>query len=85
MCFLHVDIFFCSGRGSFVVLSAPGRARSPPEHHDASEGPGRSPWYFVWRFKVQVTAGRQSEHTEPSRLMQTDVQVKKMTDGSRDM
>ena len=36
--------FFSSGRGSFLVLSAPGHAGSPPEHHGASVDPGRGPW-----------------------------------------
>ena len=31
--FLHIDNFFSSGRGSFLVLSAPGHAGSPPERH----------------------------------------------------
>ena len=35
--------------------------------------------------KSQVTTGRLSEHVEPSRPMQTHVQVKKMSDGSCDI
>ena len=33
--------------------------------------------------KSQITMGRHSEHVEPSRPMQTHVQLKKMSDGSR--
>ena len=35
--------------------------------------------------KSQVTTGRHSEHIEPSKPMQTHVQVKKMSDGSCDI
>ena len=57
---LHVDIFFSSGRGSFVVLSAPEYAGNPPEHHGANVGPGRGPWHVLWRFKVARTYGEVS-------------------------
>ena len=36
----------------FLVLSTPGHAGSPPEHHGASVGPGRGPWHGLWGFKV---------------------------------
>ena len=50
-------LFFCSGRGSFLVLSAPGRAGSPPKHHGASVGPDRGPWHVLWEFKVASSNG----------------------------
>ena len=46
------NMFFSSGRGSFLVLSAPGHAGSPPAHHSPSLGPGRGPWHVLWGFKV---------------------------------
>ena len=53
MCFfLHIGVFFSSGRESFPVLSAPGYAGSPPEHQGASVGPGRDPCHVLWGFKV---------------------------------
>ena len=81
MCFFwHLGIFFSSGRGSFLVLSAPWHAGSPPGHHGASLAlaeartcSGGSKW--------QVPTGSDSEHVEPSRPMQTHVQVKAMSDG----
>ena len=85
MWFLHIGIFFSSGRWSFLVLSAPGHAGSPPEHHGTSVGLGRGPWHVLWGSKSQVTTGRLSEHVEPPRPMQTHVQVKKMPDGSCDI
>ena len=45
-------IFFSSGRGSFLILSAPWHAESPPEHQGARVGPGRYPWHGLWGFKV---------------------------------
>ena len=51
--FVHIGISFSSGRGSFLVLSAPGHAGSPPEHHGASVDPGRGPWLVLWGFKVE--------------------------------
>ena len=82
VCFLHIGIFFSPGRGSFLVLSALGHAGSPPEHQGASVGPSRGPWHVLWGFKVAVPTGSDSEHVEPSRPMQTHVQVKIMSDGS---
>ena len=64
----------------FLVLSAPGYAPSLLEHHGASVGPGRGPWHVLWG---QVTTGRHSEHVEPSRPMQTHIQVEKMPDELR--
>ena len=49
--FLHIGIFFSSGRGSFLVLSAPGHTGSPPEHHGASVGPSGGSWHVFWGFK----------------------------------
>ena len=55
--FLHFGNFFSSGRGSFLVLSAPWHAGSPPGHHGASLGPGRGPWHVLWGFKVASPHG----------------------------
>ena len=57
MCFFGTcGIVFSSGLpvvfGSFLVLSAPWHAGSPPEHHGASVGPGRRPWHVLWGFKI---------------------------------
>ena len=52
MCFFYTSAFFLFGRESFLVLSAPGHAGRPPEHHGASVGPGRAPWHVLWGFKV---------------------------------
>ena len=50
--FFHIGNFFSYDGGSFLVLSTPGHAGSPPEHHGASVGPGRGPWHVLWGFKV---------------------------------
>ena len=74
--FWHIGILFSSGRGSFLVLSAPWHAGSPPGH-----------WVLVWALaevhgtcsgdsKWQVPSGRDSEHVGPSRPLRTHVQVK---------
>ena len=55
--FFGIDIFFSSGRGSFLVLSAPWHAGSPPEHKGANVGPGRRPWHVLWGFKVASPHG----------------------------
>ena len=68
-------IVFASGRGSFLVLSAPWHARSPP-------GPLTQVWALAevrgtWSggSKWHVRSGRHSEHVEPSRPMQTHVHI----------
>ena len=50
--FLDIDIFFSSGRGPFLVTSAPEHTESPPEHHGANVGPARGPWHVLWEFKA---------------------------------
>ena len=50
--FFNINIFFFSDRGSFLVLSAPGHAGSPPEHLGVSVGSGRGPSHVLWGFKV---------------------------------
>ena len=57
--FLHIRHFFLSSRGSFLMLSAPGHAGSPPEHHGESVGPGRGPWHVLWAFKVASNRGEE--------------------------
>ena len=82
MCFfLHIDILFSASRGSFLVLSALGHAGSPPEHHGASVGLAEVRGTCSRGSKSQVTTGRHFEHVEPSRPMQTHVQVEKLSDG----
>ena len=71
--FWSIGTSFSSGRGSFLVFSAPWHAGSPP-------GPRAQVWALVdvrgtcsggstW----QVPSGRDSEHVEPFRPMQTHV------------
>ena len=55
--FWHIGILFSSGRGSFLVLSAPWHTGSPPEHHGASVYPGRRQWHVLWGFKVASPHG----------------------------
>ena len=85
--------FFSSGRGSFLVLSAPWHAGGPP-------GPRAQVWALAevrstWPggSKWQVPSGRDSEHVEPGpckpkyRLKKcptAHVKVKRMSDGSCD-
>ena len=76
-------ILFSSGRGSFLVLSAVA-AGSPPGHHGASLAPAEVRGTCSRGSKWQISAGSDSEHVEPSRPMQTYVQVKRMSDGACD-
>ena len=57
ICFCTSACFSSSGRGSILVLSAPGHAGSPPEHHDASVGPGQGQCHVLWGFKVARNHG----------------------------
>ena len=84
--FLHIGIFFSSGREVFSGALGPGARREP------SQTPRRQVWALVRvrgtcsrGSKSQVTTGRHSEHVEPSRSTQTHVQVKNMSDGSCDI
>ena len=47
--------------------------REPARTPRASLGPGRGPRHVLWGSKWQVPSGRDSEHVEPSRPMQTHV------------
>ena len=84
MCFVGPSTLFSpSGRGSFLVLSAPGHAGSLP-------GPRAQVWPLAevrgtcsGGSKWQVPSGRDFEHVEPPRCMQTQEQVKKMSDVMR--
>ena len=67
--FLHVH-FFLSGRGSFLLLSAPGHAGSPPEHHGVSVGLGRGPWHVLWGFKVTKIGKNHGEAFRARRVIQ---------------
>ena len=71
--FWTIGISFSSGRGSFLVLSAPWHAGSPP-------GPRAQVWALVevrgtcsGGSKRQIPSGRDSEDVEPSRSMKTHV------------
>ena len=83
MFFLHIGVFFLFRPRVFSRALGSGHARSPPEHHSASVGPGRAPWYVLWGFEVASNHGEafrprgHSEHEEPSRPIQTEVQVYK--------
>ena len=82
MCvFWPFGIFFSSFCWSFLVLSAPWHAGSPP-------GPRAQVWALAevrgtcsGGSKLHVLSGRYSEHVEPSRPLQTHVQVKRMSGG----
>ena len=89
---LCINVFFCTT--AFFPLPAAGlfscsRLRGTP-------GARSNTTAQVWALaeirgtcaggsKSQVTTGRHSEHEEPTRPMQTHVQVKKMSDGSFDI
>ena len=75
-------IFFSSSRGSFLVLLAPWHAGSPPGPRTQVWAPAEVRGTCSGGSKWQVRSGRDSEHVEPSRCMQTHVQVKRMSDGS---
>ena len=47
--------------------------REPVRTPHASLGPSQGPWHVLWGSKWQVRSGRDSEHVEPSRPMQTHV------------
>ena len=53
--------------------------REPGRTPLACSGPGRGPWRVLWGFKSQVRSGRDSEHVEQSRPLQTHIQVKRMS------
>ena len=83
MCFFRpIGIFFSSGRGSFLVLSASGHAGARPNTTEQVWALAEVRGTCSGCSKSQVTTGRHSEHVEPSRPLQTHVQVKKMSDGS---
>ena len=83
--YLRSGIFFTPGHESFLVLSAPGYAGSPPEHHGASVGPGRGRSHVLWGLKVVSNHGEAFRARRTIQAMQTHVQVKKMSDGSCDI
>ena len=80
--FLPFRIFLSSGRVSFLVLSASWHAGSPP-------GPCTQVWALAevrgtcsGGSKSQVRSVSDSEHVEPSKPLQTHVEVKRMSGGS---
>ena len=83
--FWHFGIFFSPGRGWFLVLSTPWHSGSPPR-------PRAHVWALaeVWGTcsggsKWPVPSGRDFEHVEPSRPLQTREQVNRMSAGSCDI
>ena len=79
--FWPFGIFSSSGRGSFLVFSPPSHAWSPPE-------PRTNVWALAevrgtcsWGSKWQLRSGRDYQHVEPSRPLQTHLQVKRMSGG----
>ena len=81
----HIGIFFSSGRGSFLVLSAPWHAGSPREHQGASVGPGRHPWHVLWGFKVASPHGEAFRARRAIQATENHVHVKRMSAGSCDI
>ena len=83
--FLPFGIFSSSDRGSFLVFSPPSHAWSPPEPHTnvwaLAEVRGTCSGGSKW----QLRSGRDYQHVESSRPMQTHVQVKRMSDISCDI
>ena len=86
-----INVFFCT---SALFLFRPwvfSRAlcsvarREPARTPHASLGPGRGPRHVLWGSKWQVPSGRDSEHVEPSRPLQTHIQVKIVSDVSCDI
>ena len=64
---------FCSGRGSFLVLSAPWHTGSPPGLNTQDWAPAEVRGACSGGRKWHVRSGKHSEHVEPSRPMQTHV------------
>ena len=70
--FIHVfiwpfGIFFCTGRGSFLVLSGPWHTGSLPESHTQDWAQAEVRGTCSGGSKWHVHSGRRSEHVEPSR------------------
>ena len=80
--FWPFGIFLCSGLGSFLVFSAPWHAGSPPGPLTQVWAPAEVRGTCSGGSRWQVRSGRDSEHVEPSRCIQTLVQVKRMSDVS---
>ena len=84
--FLVLRIFFLFRPRVFSRAPGSGARREPARAPRRKCGPwSRSVARALGVQKSQVTTGRPSEHVEPSRPMQTHVQVKKMSDGSCDI
>ena len=80
--FWSIGIYFSSGRGSFLVLSAPWHAGSPPGYRAQVWALAEVRGICSGGSKWQVPTGSDSDHVEPARPTQTHVQVKKMSDSS---
>ena len=81
---LPFGIYFSSGHGSFLVLSPPWLAGSPRTPH-ASLARAEVRGTCSAGLKSHVPPGRHSEHLEPSKSLQTQVQVERISDSSCDI
>ena len=77
--FLAVRLFFLFWLRVFSRALGSVARRELAKTPCPSLGPGRGPWHVLWGFKVARPLGegfRAREHVEPSRPVQTHVQVK---------
>ena len=77
--FAHRHFLFWPRVFSILVLSAPRHARREPARTPRRKCGPWPRWHCAGGSKSQVTTARHSEHVEPSRSMQTHVQVKQMS------
>ena len=75
--FSHIDVFFSSGSGYFSCSRLRGTQGARPNTTAQVWALAEVRGTCSGVSKSQVTTGRHSEHVEPSRPMQTHVQVKK--------
>ena len=74
MCVFGPSAFFLySGRGSFLVLSDPWHAGSPPEPRTQAWALAEVRGSCSGSSESHVPSGRHSQHVQPSRCMQTHV------------
>ena len=81
--FFHIGI--SSGHGSFLVSWLRGTQRARPSTKAQVWALAEVRGTCSGGSKSQETTGGHSKHVEPSRHMQTHVQVKRMFDGSCDI
>ena len=83
--FWSFGIFFSSGRGSFLVLSAPWHAGSSPGLRTQVWALDEVRGTCSGGSKSHVCSGRDSENLEPSRPVKLHVQIKRLSDVSCDI